>query len=102
MLIIILIHSIYNSEIFILRNPLVDEIHDLTDLFAGVSFGLAVHSVFDTVLKVPFEDAFFDRPQGAFDRGDLVEDINAVLLVLDHPLDSPYLALDPPQGGKRT
>ena len=95
---LILIHSIYNSEIFILRNPFVDEIHDLADLFAGVSFGLTAHGVFDTVLKVALEDAFFNGTQGAFDCGDLIEDVDAVLLLFDHPLNTANLPLDATQG----
>src|SRR4051794_12854012 len=48
----------------------------------------------DAMAEVLLEQAERDRLQGLRHRRDLGEDVDAVLLVLDHPLQSPGLALD--------
>src|SRR6185437_5895198 len=51
----------------------------------------------DAVTQVLVEQIQDDRTQGAVDGADLGEDIDAVLVLLDHPGDAAHLALDAPQ-----
>src|SRR5260221_11186957 len=38
-----------------------------------------------------------DLVEGSLDRGDLGDDVNAVAILFDHPLDATYLTLNPTQ-----
>jgi hypothetical protein len=51
------------------------------------------HAVADVLV----EQAQPDPLQGLGDRGDLGEHVDAVLVVLDHPLQPANLSFDPPQ-----
>src|ERR1700689_2190737 len=52
------------------------------------------------VPEVLLEQAERDRLQGLGRRRHLSEDVDAVLVLLDHPLQAPYLALDAAQAPK--
>ena len=43
------------------------------------------------------EDRFFNPSQGGTSRLDLMDDVDAIAVVLDHLHDAAYLSLDPPQ-----
>jgi len=68
------------------------DVHDLIDVFLGIA---ALGRGPDATLDMVFED---EDGQGV-DRGAegarLLEDVDAVLLALDHPGDAPHLPLDP-------
>src|SRR5262245_42714960 len=51
----------------------------------------------DTVAHVLVEDLERERLERGVHGRDLGEDVDAVAVVLDHPLDPPHLALDPVQ-----
>src|SRR3954464_15349344 len=73
-----------------------DRVDGLGDLLArlGVAGAGGVH---DAVVHVLLEQAQRDGLQGLRHRRDLGEDVDAVLLVLHHPLQPAGLALDAPQ-----
>src|SRR5680860_270191 len=54
--------------------------------------GLLRHAVADVVV----EKADGDLLEGVAGRGNLRQDVDAVLVFFDHPLDAPRLAFDPP------
>jgi hypothetical protein len=49
------------------------------------------------VAEVLLQQAQGYRLQGPGDRGDLGQEVDAVLIVLDHPLQAADLALDAPE-----
>jgi hypothetical protein len=49
------------------------------------------------VIQVLVEQTDRDALERASDRGDLGEDVDAIRVVVDHPLEAADLALDPPQ-----
>src|SRR6202034_1775350 len=51
----------------------------------------------DAVTEMILQQAERHRLQRPRHRGHLGEDVDAVLVVLDHPLQAPHLALDPAQ-----
>src|SRR6185436_5371286 len=51
----------------------------------------------DAVPYVVLEQLHRDALERGRDGGDLRQDVDAVPLLLDHPLDAPHLALDPVQ-----
>jgi hypothetical protein len=59
---------------------------------AIVAFG---HRLGDAMAKVLIKQAERDSLQGPGYRGYLREDVDAVLVFVDHPLQAAYLALDP-------
>ena len=59
--------------------------------------GGAGDRVLDAVSEVVLDEADRDALERALDRGDLGQDVDAVDVLVDHPLESADLALDPPQ-----
>src|SRR5215211_3651386 len=61
--------------------------------------GLAVflRGVEDAAADVVFEDEETGGTGGSDDGGELGQNVEAVLVLLDHPLDAPHLALHPAQ-----
>lgn len=47
------------------------------------------------MLGVVFKKAEGNLVEGGLDRGDLGDDVDAIAVVVDHPLDPPDLSLDP-------
>src|SRR3954453_14973054 len=73
-----------------------DRVGRLADLLVGL--GAAGHGGGDDArTQVLLEQAERDRLQRLRHRRDLGEDVDAVLLVLDHALQAAGLALDPPE-----
>ena len=65
-------------------------------LFVSASRGVARgEGVGDAVVHVAVEDPEREALERGVDRGDLRQDVDAVAVVLQHPLDPAYLALDP-------
>src|SRR4051812_27619073 len=64
-------------------------------LVCGASAGGG--GVGDTMGQVLVEQLEGDRLERLGGGGDLVEDVDAVLVLLDHPLEPAYLAFDPPE-----
>src|SRR4029079_17223999 len=76
-----------------------DRLRGFLDL--GVTFGAAEPGgVGDAVFEVVVQQAEGDTFQGGGEGGDLGEDVDAVLLFLDHPVDAAGLALDPLEAGQ--
>ena len=74
------------------RSP--DDIHDLIHVGIRLApFGSGPDAAADVVLEDQDPDRVERRPQGRR----LLEDVDAVLLALDHPGDPPDLAFDPAQ-----
>src|SRR5690606_9177482 len=70
-------------------------------LHLRVRFGTArVDGFGDAVADVVLQQSERDRLEGTGRRGDLGEDVDAVGVVLDHPLQAPDLPFDPPEPGK--
>ena len=67
----------------------------LGQLLVGVH--AAAHGVADAVRQVVVEQPQRDRLQGLRHRRDLRQDVDAVLVLLDHPLQTARLPLDPSQ-----
>src|SRR5215218_6726372 len=73
-----------------------DGLGGLADLLVGLA-AAGLGRLDDAVAQVFLEQAQRDRLQGLRHGRDLGEDVDAVLLVLDHPLQAAGLALDPAQ-----
>jgi hypothetical protein len=54
----------------------------------------------DAAADVVFEDEEPGGAQSGDDRRHLSEDIDAILVIFDHPADAPHLPLDPAQAGE--
>ena len=54
----------------------------------------------DAVVGVVVEQAERDLVERGLDRADLRQHVDAVAVVLDHPLDAADLTLDPPEPGR--
>jgi hypothetical protein len=65
----------------------VQEVHDFLP-HRGGSLTTLVYRMRRASLKVVRQQQFLGTPQGGMDRGELLQDIGAVALVLDHALDS--------------
>ena len=69
-----------------------DDVDDLVDVLIGLaSRGRRAHATLNVVLEDEDRQRVDGGPQGAR----LLEDVDAVLLALDHPADAADLALDP-------
>ncbi len=55
-----------------------------------------VGRVHDTAANVVFEDQQADSPRSGNDRRDLRQNIDTVLILFNHALDTPNLTLHPP------
>src|SRR3954471_10183518 len=73
-----------------------DGLGGLADLLVGLA-AAGLRRLDDAVTEVLFQETQRDRLEGLRHRRDLREDVDAVLLVLDHPLEAAGLALDPAQ-----
>ena len=75
-----------------------DDVHDLLGVGVGVT-GLdgVSQAAGDVVLHDQQRDGVDRGPQ----RGRLLEDVDAVLVALDHPADAPDLALDARQAAQQ-
>ena len=67
-----------------------DDVDDLVDVLVGLT---ALGGGPDATLDVVLEDEDRERIDGGAQGGGLLEDVDAVLLALDHPGDAPDLAL---------
>jgi hypothetical protein len=81
---------------------LADELENLIELLPLFLLRTALNGFGHTVLEMALEDAFLDLGQSTPDGVYLVQDVDAILAILDHPLDAPNLALDSPQGNQIT
>lgn len=61
-------------------------------------FRTAFYSFGYAVLKMLFQDLLFYLGKGAFDGIYLVQNINTILTIFDHPLNAANLPLNSPQG----
>src|SRR6266550_6776310 len=71
----------------------------LVHLHPGV--GSSGQALRDTMSEVVLQQRNGDLVQPAGDRGDLREDVDAVRVFLDHPLDPSDLTLDPAEPGEQ-
>ena len=70
---------------------------DASLIFAAASVAARRHRVGDAVREVVVEQLEGHRLQGLRRRRDLFEHVDAVPVVVDHPLEAAHLALDPPE-----
>jgi hypothetical protein len=78
------------------------ELENLIKLLLLFLLGAALNRFSHTMLKVLLEDALLHLGQRALDGVYLIQDIDAILAILDHPLDASDLALDAPQRNQIT
>ena len=71
-----------------------DDVHDLLHVFVGLA---PLGGGADAALDVVLEDEDRERVDGGPEGGRLLEDVDAVLLPLDHPGDPADLAFHPRQ-----
>src|SRR5215207_3867719 len=63
----------------------------------GALFLLGLRAADDAVVRVVVEESQRDLVECRLDRRDLSQDVDAIAVVLDHPLDAAHLALDAAQ-----
>src|SRR5438093_8677139 len=72
----------------------MDGLQELLRLRRCVAFVARADRVRNAVVDVRIEDLEREAVERGADGGDLREDVDAVAVVLDHPLDAAHLALD--------
>src|SRR5207247_3687711 len=75
----------------------MDGLQELLRLGRCVAFVARADRVRNAMVDVLIEDLEREAVERGADGGDLREDVDAVAVVLDHPLDAAHLSLDPVQ-----
>jgi len=76
---------------------LVDKFQDFIQLFLLLLFGIALYRRCNALPKMPVQNPFFHTRQSPLDGVYLVQNIDAILAVLDHLLNPADLTFDTPQ-----
>lgn len=78
----------------------VEHFEDLLDFVLTVLLRSGVERMCDTMLKMVTERLLLDLVQSGTNGAELVQDVDAVSLFLDHPGDSAHLAFDAAEAGE--
>src|SRR2546425_6464223 len=78
-----------------------EHVEELVDLLLAFAFGPRTNRVGDARLDVPAQQELLDLLERALHRRDLEQDVDAVRLTVDHPLEALHLPLDPPEASER-
>jgi hypothetical protein len=76
------------------------QLKDLVQLLLFLFLTPSDKSLRYAVLEMPLQYLLFDSCQRPSDRRYLSQDVDAVLAILDHPLDPPDLPFNPPKCDK--
>src|SRR2546427_5442452 len=77
-----------------------EHVEELVDLLLAFAFGARTNRVGDARLDVPAQQELLDLLERALHRRDLEQDVDAVRLAVDHPLETLHLPLDPTQSAE--
>src|SRR5262245_31010964 len=77
-----------------------EHVEKLVDLLLALALGAGAQRVSDARLDVPAEQELLDLIERSLDGRDLEQDVDAIRLAVDHPLETLHLSLDPAQPPK--
>src|SRR5262245_8404407 len=78
-----------------------EHVEQLVDLLLALALGAGAQRVGDARLDVPAEQELLDLIERSLDGGDLEQDVDAIRVAVDHPLETLHLPLDPAQPTER-
>src|SRR3989441_11508442 len=78
-----------------------EHVQQLVDLLLALRLRARANRVDDARLDVPAQQKLLDLVERALHRRDLEQDVDAVRLAVDHPLEPLHLPLDPTQPSER-